>query len=299
MSELILFSVIIPTYNRADLVSKTIASLLEQTYKNFELIVVDDGSTDNTKEVIAAITDPRVKYFVKENAERGAARNFGFSKAMGNYINYFDSDDLAYPKHLQTAADLVSREKFPEIFHLGYDYKTEAGKVLHQFNRFNGNVVNYALKKKMISPISFFIRKDIAAQFPFSEDRQLIMGEDMLHLLHLVARFRLVYDNTITSSLIQHPQRSMSTSDATVILYCREQITAALKKDDVFMKVYGKYLAYVSDEYYYLACLDYLQHHDNKNARKYFMSYISSNAINIFSKRTLVFLKKYFYNLIA
>ena len=97
-----LFSIIITTYNRANLISRSIESILDQTYTNWELIVVDDGSTDNTKEVISSYRDTRIKYFYKENEERSIARNFGIDKAKGQYLCFLDDDDYYLPDFLNT-----------------------------------------------------------------------------------------------------------------------------------------------------------------------------------------------------
>ncbi len=279
------------------MIPKTIASLIEQTYKNFEIIVVDDGSTDDTKEAIGSIQDNRLKYFKTENAERGAARNYGISKASGNYINYFDSDDLAYPGHLQIAADTIQKNNFPEFIHLGYDFKDEQGKVLARINRFNGKVARYAVKKKMIGMMSMFIRRDIAEQFPFSEDRDFVMGEDALHLCQLAARFKFYYDNTITTSVIQHPQRSMNTNDEALLLYCRDRLIHDLQNDDIFMKKFGQYIPQIGNEYYCLIWISKLKQSDNKSAWKYFKLYTKADPENIFNKRTLIFFKNYIHNL--
>ena len=75
----LLFSVVIPTYNRAGLIGLTIRSFLEQDHKSFEILVVDDGGTDNTKEIISSFNDHRIQYLYKENGERGAARNWGLA----------------------------------------------------------------------------------------------------------------------------------------------------------------------------------------------------------------------------
>lgn len=297
MSELVSFSVIIPTYNRAQLVTKTISSLLEQTNTNFEIIVVDDGSTDDTADVIRSINDDRLKYFSKQNGERGAARNFGVSKASRTYINYFDSDDLAYPHHLQTAAELISRNNFPEMVHLGYEYRTDEGKLLGSVNRFDGNVTEYAIKKKMVAVMSMFIRKDIAEQFPFSENREFVLGEDALHLCQLAARYPLYYDNTITSTVIQHNNRTMTSSDETHFLYCKEQLLQELKKDGVFMNKHARYLPEIGNEYNYLLWKKCIDSGNNKKAWQYFKSYVKTGYKNIFSKRTLVFFKGYIFNL--
>lgn len=91
-------SVIIPTYNRSQIVKETIGSVLAQTLEDLEIIVVDDGSTDDTRNVIEAFTDRRVKYFYKTNGGPANARNYGLSKARGEYIGFLDSDDL-WPKN--------------------------------------------------------------------------------------------------------------------------------------------------------------------------------------------------------
>ena len=86
-------SVIMPCYNRADLIRKSISSVLDQTYKDFELIVVDDGSTDNSLKVIGSIKDSRIKVISQENKGPSAARNTGIKNARGKYIAFLDSDD--------------------------------------------------------------------------------------------------------------------------------------------------------------------------------------------------------------
>lgn len=98
-SELV--SVIIPTYNRAHLIGDSIRSVLAQTYSNLEIIVADDGSTDNTEEVIAAISDSRLRYLRQPNRGRSNARNHALSIASGKYITFLDSDDLYLPNKVE------------------------------------------------------------------------------------------------------------------------------------------------------------------------------------------------------
>lgn len=95
------FSIVMPVYNREKLVAAAIDSLIDQTYTNWQLIVVDDGSTDNTAAVVQAFTDARILYHYQTNAERSAARNKGISLASGSYILFLDSDDYFLPDHLQ------------------------------------------------------------------------------------------------------------------------------------------------------------------------------------------------------
>src|SRR6185295_14567616 len=98
------FSIIIPVYNRSHLLGETIDTVLAQSYRHFEIIIVDDGSTENIKQVLEKkySNELTVKYFRKQNEERGAARNYGLKHASGDYAVFFDSDDLMKPHYLET-----------------------------------------------------------------------------------------------------------------------------------------------------------------------------------------------------
>lgn len=98
----VLISVIIPTYNRGSLIKNTINSVLNQTYKNFELLIIDDASTDNTEEIVKGYDDSRIK-FVKldENSQGTKPRNVGIQKSKGEYIALLDSDDEWSPTKLE------------------------------------------------------------------------------------------------------------------------------------------------------------------------------------------------------
>jgi glycosyltransferase involved in cell wall biosynthesis len=89
------FSVVICTYNRADVLPRAVDSVLTQDFADLELVVVDDGSTDETARLVAAVADPRVRYVHQENAGLGAARNTGVANATGRYVVFLDDDDLA------------------------------------------------------------------------------------------------------------------------------------------------------------------------------------------------------------
>ena len=105
-------SVIIPTYNSAQFIIETLESVFAQTYKNYEVIVVDDGSTDNTKEVLKPYMS-KIRYIYKENGGPASARNVGIKNARGEYIAFLDSDDLWLPEKLEKQIRYF--EKHPEI----------------------------------------------------------------------------------------------------------------------------------------------------------------------------------------
>lgn len=104
------FSVVIPLYNRAEIVTTTIRSVLDQDFGDFEIIVVDDGSKDNPEPVVAAIGDPRIRYVRQDNAGGGAARNRGIEEARGRYIAFLDSDDQFLPGKLSIMAAALPDE---------------------------------------------------------------------------------------------------------------------------------------------------------------------------------------------
>lgn len=107
-----LFSIIIPTYNREKLIGLAINSVINQSFIDWELIIIDDGSTDKTKEVVKPyLKDNRVKYFFQKNAERSAARNNGILKSQGKYICFLDSDDTFLTNHLQDLNDLIQKSQ--------------------------------------------------------------------------------------------------------------------------------------------------------------------------------------------
>jgi glycosyltransferase involved in cell wall biosynthesis len=101
-------SVIIPTYNRAHLIGRAIQSVLNQTYQDFELIIVDDGSSDNTEEVVKNFDDDRIRFFQNEDNQGAAlARNLGAKIARGIYLAFLDSDDLWYQDYLSRQVSTI------------------------------------------------------------------------------------------------------------------------------------------------------------------------------------------------
>lgn len=104
-----LVSVITPTYNRAHVLGKTIQSVLDQTYDNWELVIVDDGSTDDTEALVKSFTDKRITYLRKKNGGPSKARNFGIKHATGKWVMYLDSDDELLPPCIETMVDWAAK----------------------------------------------------------------------------------------------------------------------------------------------------------------------------------------------
>ncbi len=206
------FSIIIPTYNRSQKITTTIDSVLQQSNTHFEILIIDDGSTDNTEEVVKSIQDPRIRYFKKQNEERAIARNYGIERAKGDYITFLDSDDILYPNHFKEANKIINEKNSREWFHLAYEIRDEKGKMLRQENKRNDSI-NYSLiTGNHLSCIGIFVRKDIMKENLFNEDPKIIGSEDYELWLRLASKYPLHYSNTITSCIIQHSDRSVISS---------------------------------------------------------------------------------------
>jgi len=242
-------SVIVPTFNRAKFLPKTLESLQKQNYDNFEIIVVDDGSTDNTAEMMKSIADHKTIYTFKENGERAAARNFGAGLARGTYVNFFDSDDIALPNHLSEAAKLIKEKSEPEWFHLGFAWASPNGTVFKEVNNYEGETLNnIMIEKNPLACAGVFVRKDIFLNNRFNEDRELSASEDYELWVRLASRFPLYYNNTVTSWLVDHETRSVRTTDQEKLIKRIELMIKYLQQDEVvqtkFKKDFRKLVSY-------------------------------------------------------
>jgi glycosyltransferase involved in cell wall biosynthesis len=122
-----MISVIIPCYNYGHLISETINSLLQQTYQDIEVIVINDGSTDNTEQVVKAFgeKDSRVKYHTYTNAGLGTSRNRGLEHATGDYIQFLDADDLLESKKFEVQLQIFNKNPEVDIVYSSVRYFTK------------------------------------------------------------------------------------------------------------------------------------------------------------------------------
>ena len=136
------FSIIVPTYNREKYINRCIDSVLNQEYTDLELIIIDDGSTDNTENIISKYDDKRIKYFKNTNHGIGYSRNFGIDKSTGDYIFFLDSDDYIEEDMLIKISKEIKNNDI-----LIFDYKeifeNNKSEKINSFSKFN----NYVLSK--------------------------------------------------------------------------------------------------------------------------------------------------------
>ncbi|MEA3489047.1 MAG: glycosyltransferase [Candidatus Omnitrophota bacterium] len=158
-------SVIVPTYNRAGLIGRAVKIVLKQTYADLEVIVVDDGSTDNTEEIVKDIRDERVRY-IKHSHNRGlsSARNTGIREACGRYIAFQDDDDIWMPGKLEKQMSLF-RDAPPEVGVVyGSTLRIFEGKKVHVPSRGlqpkEGDLYGILLKSNFISIVSAVVKRE-------------------------------------------------------------------------------------------------------------------------------------------
>lgn len=284
------FSIIIPSYNRADLILNTIYSILQQSYADFELIVVDDGSTDDTEEVIKSVTDSRFYYYKKENSERGATRNFGIAKAKGKYISFIDSDDLMYANALQNAHQNLRDLNLPVCYAQAFEVK-ELGtsKLLQAPASFASQTINeQIIKGNFLGCIGVFVKNEVLQELKFEEDRLFAGTEDWLLWLLLAARYPFYFSNTVCASMIEHQNRSVLSFSEEKLLYRSKHLRAVLLSDDIFIARFGKPVV----DQIYAHMLSYTALHlamsGKKNrAIKYLIDAVRMNCAELLQRRTL------------
>ena len=204
------FSVVIPTYNRAGHIAATIKSFLDQDLGALEIIIVDDGSSDNTEEVVSEFDDSRIKYHRKINEERGVARNFGAMLSKGEYVTFFDSDDIVYPWYLSHAASNIQKLNKPECYSQHFEFrssvpnpmpvKSNEPDVIRKINK-------ELIRSNFLACNGVFLRRDIFDHFKFSSDRNLSGSEDWYLWLQLAANFPFYYSPITASCLVMHDSR--------------------------------------------------------------------------------------------
>ena len=264
MNISLLVSVIIPTYNRAYVVHKAIESVLAQTYKNIEIIVVDDGSNDNTDQVIANYE--QVVYIKKQHEGQAEARNAGLTIAKGEYIASLDSDDVWKENFLSTAISYIWQNKL-DMFFSNWEYcdgnhnnftnalvgSLDKKYFIHTFYLFDYHEYRQLLIQANISPSSgIIIRKSYMSKI---WDKRIHIGDDALLQLELI----LSNVNTrigFTTDLLWRKNRSIdSVCDGRVSISYRK-----LRIEDIELTI-NKLKSFLTREEHRILTVQIIQNH--------------------------------------
>jgi len=214
------FSIVVPFYNRSLLLQETIKSIQAQTFTSYEIIIVDDGSTDGSGSEIDNLyrNNPNIVIIHQTNQERGASRNNGFKKAKGEYVIFLDSDDLLMPEHLDVLYGKIIDLNQPDFISTKYDFLKNGKRVRsiisespegyydYRFfldgNPYGCNVCVRRLNEKLIL---------------FEEDRLYSIKEDWLFFLQNLQGQRIYLIDRVTLLMVDHDDRSMRQNDRILI----------------------------------------------------------------------------------
>ena len=281
-------SIIIPTYNRANLLSRAIKSVLNQTFKDFELIIVDDGSTDNTRQVVEGFQkrDPRIKYIWQENFG-GPAKpiNAGLKVAQGEYIAFIESDDEWLPEKLERQLEIFQNSKKEDLGFVGCNVlivneKTKTTKVYNILN-YDNKILEKLLAGEFFSNFSTHMVKREVMNIIGLLDENLKLSADQDICLRIAKRYNFDFVSTPLIKYHVHEENiSMKSS-------YNKQLTDwlyILRKHQGLYKRYPKIYSHVLRG---LGAL-YILSGNCKQSRQYFLRSIAAYPLNFKSYRNLL-----------
>lgn len=292
-----LISVIIPTFNRSSDVIRCVKSLLVSSLQSFEVIVVDDGSTDDTLDSISLLSDPRLKIYSIKNSERGFARNYGFSLSLGRYVNFFDSDDFALPNHIGEAFCIISEFPRLPIFAFGWmQLQANATRVEVASPLSNIDFRRRLLYGNPLSVNSVFLSREVFSSNRFSEDRLLSGTEDYELWFRLSSLYDFTFFNKITTVGIDHSGRSVTISDDSfverILFFCR-----SLQANQSIERGFGKtgVKTAVVSSYFYILLNIATSPSQRVNFRRVFLALMRLSPLSLLGWRSIKSVVKHLF----
>jgi len=191
-----LVTIVIPTYNRAALLRETLDSVSAQTFRDYEIVVVDDGSTDHTAQMIARRAEP-IRYFRQRNEGASSARNHGLREARGSLVAFLDSDDLWLPEYLQACVELLSRRDEVAMVYCDFTCIGQTGQPVNGHRKFqhDGDVIERLFASTFVHTSCVTARRSVVLDaggfdesLPTNEDYDLWLRLALQHPFGLVPR---------------------------------------------------------------------------------------------------------------
>ena len=202
------FSVVIAVFNKEEFIADTLKSVLAQTFSDFEVVILNDGSTDNSEAEIAKFDDPRIRYFSQPNQGAGAARNAAIAKARAEYIALLDADDHWYPFYLEEQYRLITRFPAQSVFATAAEIKRN-GKVfknqysIKTFGK-DATVVNYFEASQLDSVLhssSTVLKKDVFKNVGWYNPN-IKSGEDTDLYVRIGLKYKVVFSPKVCATYI-------------------------------------------------------------------------------------------------
>lgn len=231
-------SVIIPTYNRADFIGEAVESVLKQGFVDFELIVIDDGSTDNTRTVLETFTDERLIVHFQPNSGRSHARNKGLRQARGEYITFLDSDDVYLPGKLaKSVAFLDAHSEFGMVYTAG-SFIDDHGRSLHVIYKAHDQGSIYS-KIAFFTPLTILLPTVMVRSSVMAEvgefDESLHRFEDTDMWRRIAKAYSIGALDEVTCLIRTHENNELASQDPDVLAAAVEQYIAKVLIDDADM----------------------------------------------------------------
>jgi glycosyltransferase involved in cell wall biosynthesis len=226
------FSVILPTYNRANMIGRAIESVIAQTYTNWELLVVDDGSTDNTKQVVEAYNDSRIRYIYQQNAERSAARNNGIDNAKGEYVCFIDSDDYFLLNHLQEFINNLGDNPGVDML-FGLNVIDRNGVLTNEDDRKAVADYNSIEEYFVMNPVrvaAVCVKRQVLLKNKF--DLKIRIGEDTELWVRIAAKHKIIPIRAFTQVYLMHDDQTVSNANYKSVFQHNECLDVIFKFDD-------------------------------------------------------------------
>jgi glycosyltransferase involved in cell wall biosynthesis len=203
-------SVIVTTYKRAHLVTETIGTILSQTFKDFELIIVDNYSKDNTDDVIKSYADERIRYFKhRDNGIIAVNRNYGISKSQGEYIAFCDDDDLWFPEKLQKQVQELEKDSQIGMVcnnEIAFDYRGDHGVLIKTRLKDRDLSFESLVETNYVSSSTVMVRKAVLDDVGMlDESPQFVAGEDYELWLRIARRYKVKYIDLPLGKYRTHP----------------------------------------------------------------------------------------------
>jgi glycosyltransferase involved in cell wall biosynthesis len=239
------FSIIMPVYNRALLLPKAIESVLAQDWSSWELIVIDDGSTDDSAAVIQRFSDTRIRYFYQQNSERSTARNNGIDRARGNFVCFIDSDDYYLPEHLSVLHKaIMANDGLPALYYTSYFFENNgARKLAKGFSALRNKGLYNIMNEELLQTNSVCIARSLLDDNRFPP--QFNLFEDNHLWFRVIAASEMIFIDTPTTVMCDHEGRSLHVSKTAF----REKVSKyeAVLDDLLFRKKFPQLDALVPD----------------------------------------------------
>jgi glycosyltransferase involved in cell wall biosynthesis len=201
-------SILIPAYNRANYLPETIDSVLKQSFRELDVIVVDDGSTDKTSQVVRAIADPRVQYIYQENRGVSGALNTAWRAARGEYIAFLGSDDVMLPTQIETLLKIIERDTFLGLVYARAQAIDPQGNPLPQIlgssPKFAGRELASLLYGDCVCGIACIVRRNVLERVG-GYDETLIANEDWDIWIRMAEVTRFAFHDEILARYRMHP----------------------------------------------------------------------------------------------